>query len=532
MKLRLLPMLTSMLLLSTPLTQSGVFAEDTAASTPVNAHALPAGIAWQSDVQAAFDQARVSNKPLFVYWGAVWCPPCNQVKATIFNQQAFIERTTAFIPVYIDGDSDGAQKWGEQFKVVGYPTMILFKPDGTEITRLPGEVDAERYVQALNLGLNATHPVKQLLASGLQPHAQLSLTEWQMLAAYSWDSSTELIPANQTAVTLQTLARHAAANHARTQALRLQLLAATSVVSTSVISHSKAPQPIDKPAALSALRIVLSDPHLTRDNFDLLVNFAPDLTELLTSSGTPARQQLLASANKAISTLAHDHNLSATDRLTAVNAEVGLAQLDLPKDAALPAPLVQTVRTAVAAADKTTTNGYERLSVVSAASDVLVSARLRDESDTLLKAELQRSHSPYYFMSGLASNAKARGDTAAALSWYEQAWNAADGPATHLRWGVTYLSNLIELAPQDDQRVQHVATSVIKDIGEQHNVFFEANQRNLQRLAQRLASWNKTGTHKATVDNVTGQLADICARLNGADPQHEKCVSLVNTARG
>ena len=43
----------------------------------------------------------------------------------------------------------------------------------------------------------------------------------------------------------------------------------------------------------------------------------------------------------------------------------------------------------------------------------------------LLKAELKRSHSPYYFMLSLASNAKKRGDKAAALDWYKQAYDAA-----------------------------------------------------------------------------------------------------------
>lgn len=522
MKLRLLPVLTSMLFISAPLIQSGALAED----APTAAHALPPGIAWQSDVQAAFDQAKATNKPLFLYWGAVWCPPCNQVKATIFNQQAFIERTTAFIPVYLDGDSDGAQKWGEQFHVLGYPTMILFKPDGTEITRLPGEADAERYVQALNLGLNASHPVKQVLAAGLKEHAHLSQAEWQMLADYSWDSTTQLFAPEHAAITLQTLARHAEANNAHPQALRLQLLAAASA------SDSKLKQTIDKPSALEALRSVLADPKRVRANFDTLVNFAPAMVETLTDAGTPARKQLIASTHKAITGLAAETSLSTTDRLSAVSADVALAQLDLPKDAPLPAPLLHTVRTAVATADKTTTNGYERQSVISAASDVLITAHLRDESDTLLKAELTRSHSPYYFMSGLASNAKARGDNAAALNWYEQAWAAADGPATRLRWGASYLVNVVSLAPQDDARVQKVASGILKDVSEIHNAFFEANQRNLQRVVNSLAQWNKAGEHKAAVDQITGQLSGICDKLEATDPQHEKCESLVKTAKG
>ncbi len=93
------------------------------------------------------------SKPLFLYWGAVWCPPCNEVKATIFTRQDFIERARNFVPVYIDGDAKGAQKLGARFNVSGYPTMVLFTPDGREITRLPGEVEA----RPLHAGARARH---------------------------------------------------------------------------------------------------------------------------------------------------------------------------------------------------------------------------------------------------------------------------------------------------------------------------------------------------------------------------------------
>ncbi|HJW54817.1 MAG TPA: thioredoxin family protein, partial [Burkholderiaceae bacterium] len=76
-----------------------------AASPDKPAAHVSAGIEWhKGDVDSAFALARARNKPVFLYWGAVWCPPCNQVKATIFNRQNFIERSRSFVPVYLDGD--------------------------------------------------------------------------------------------------------------------------------------------------------------------------------------------------------------------------------------------------------------------------------------------------------------------------------------------------------------------------------------------------------------------------------------------
>ncbi len=111
------------------------------------------------------------------------------------------------MPVYLDGDSESAQKLGERFKVRGYPTMILFRPDGTEVTRLPGEVDPARYMQALTLGMNAAHPFKETLASALKDGARLKRDEWRMLADYSWDTDGDLpVASERIAQTLQTLA--------------------------------------------------------------------------------------------------------------------------------------------------------------------------------------------------------------------------------------------------------------------------------------------------------------------------------------
>src|SRR4029453_2216893 len=101
----------------------------------------------------------------------------------------------------IDGDSPSAQKLGTRFKVSGYPTMILFNPDGSEITRLPGEVDADQYMRVLAIGMSGARPVKQTLATALADGkhtpagTKLTPEDWRMLAYYSWiTDDAQLVP--------------------------------------------------------------------------------------------------------------------------------------------------------------------------------------------------------------------------------------------------------------------------------------------------------------------------------------------------
>ncbi|MBV8466783.1 MAG: thioredoxin family protein [Burkholderiales bacterium] len=515
-------------LLAALLSAVPAYATDAPAAAPAAAaHTLPPGIAWQQgDVPGAFAKARAENKPVFLYWGAGWCPPCNQVKATIFNQQSFIERSKLFVPVYLDGDSDDAQKWGEHFKVVGYPTMILLRPDGTEITRLPGEVDAERYMQVLAIGLHATHPIKQTLEAALKGGKQLSADEWRLLADYSWDTDeSKLVPADKVATTLQTLADYAPAKYAST-GLRLRLKAVASAAT------AKSPVTIDKATALAAVDKVLADAKLARDDFDIVVNYPTDIIAYLSAAHTPERSKLAAAWNAALVKLSDDSTISTSDRLAAVTGRVALAEMDADKGTALPDSLVGDVRSRVAAADRATTNGYERHVVVVAGADALATAGLLDESDKLLLAELSHSHSPYYLMLELAANAKKRGDKAAALDWYEKAYNGSEGTATRLQWGVNYISGVIDLAPTDDARLDKAATSVLGELGSVKNAFYERNTRYLTKLVTRLGEWNKDGTHEATVKHVNSEIGAVCGKLPADDPQRPVCEGLLKPAKG
>ncbi|WP_175922571.1 thioredoxin family protein [Burkholderia latens] len=490
---------------------------------------LPPGIAWQhGDVDAAFALAKRTGKPLLLYWGAVWCPSCNQVKSTIFSQQAFKTRSSFFVPVYLDGDTESAQKLGERFKVQGYPTMILFRPDGTEVTRLPGEADLDRYMQALSLGMTATHPVRQTLTAALNGGAALTPDEWHLLADYSWDTDGALpVPADRVAVTLQTLSQRARAAGAKADAARFAL---KSVVVASSDDPAQAGA-IDKPALADALRAVLREPALARADSDVLVA-APARVVAYLGSDTAQRATLRAAYDTALARLSTDTTLSSIDRLMALHGRVLLARGGAPGGAPLDAPaLVATARKQIAASVQGAANAYERQALVSEAADTLTDAGLYDESDVLLKAELPRSSTPYYFMSGLAANAKARGDKAAALDWYRKAYESASGPATKLRWGATYFANAVALAPDDSARIEGIAASVFAQAGKTRDAFYGANLRALTKVVTQLNRWRDGGAHDASVRSVVKQFDGVCAKLPASDPQAAACAKLIQPVK-
>ena len=151
------------------------------------------GIAWfDGSVDEAFALAKDTDKPVFLYWGAEWCPPCHAIKATIFSKPEFIERSKLFVPVYLDGDEQNAQAYGEKFGVRGYPTMIVFSSEGEELTRIPGGIDIQAYANILDSTLTASSSARSVLEVLMYGSELLAEEDCKLLAYHSWDQDLEL----------------------------------------------------------------------------------------------------------------------------------------------------------------------------------------------------------------------------------------------------------------------------------------------------------------------------------------------------
>jgi thioredoxin-related protein len=467
-------------------------------------------IAWlhpttMAEVDAAFDSAQAKGQPVFLFWTASWCPPCNQVKSTVFTREEFITRTRSFVPLYIDGDTPGGQAIGKRFKVSAYPTMVLLSPKREELTRLAGSVEPSRYLQLLDLGLKGGNSARQTLAAALAGQ-MVNADDWRLLAYHSWlTDEQQLVNDEQAPAVLMKLAL-ACPPSEREAASRLVLQALATAASAK---PSTAPA-VDKSDARASVVSLLAQPDLVREHHDLFAHAADDIVGFLTEPGSPERAEMVATWKAALDRLSAERTLGNAARLWVTSAKVNLTRLDHKGE--LPAALLAEVRAEAARADRETSDLDERQSVITSAGGMLSRAGLPDEAEALLSAELARSHSPYYYMLGLAANERRRGTPAgkaAALEWARQAYEASTGPATRIEWGASYLRYLIDLAPGEADRIEETAAHVVAELQPQPGAFSGRSQRVLERASERMLKWSD-GRHDARLARIHATLVPLC----------------------
>lgn len=440
---------------------------------------------WQRDPHAAFELARAAGRPLLLYWGAAWCPPCNRIKSVVFSRPDFIALAGSFVALAIDGDSPGAQQLAEQFKLRSYPTLVVFRPDGSEVTRLPCELGGNRFVQILELALNARFTVAESLSVALSRERALSDDEWRLLSFYSWDTDERQLLKNlDFAAIVASLTRACALPDARLRLEWLGLHAAAMAGETG----------IDQAAAIERLDTTLVDEHAVCLQLDIVIGYGFDLVRFLTAPASDARARLIAVWSHALEGLEADDTISIADRLGALRARVRLTRLGAP-DPQLAALAGERVAAALALAD----SPELRHSLVNTGAGVLSDAGLLNEAQQLLTAELAQSHAAFYFMHGLASLAKRCGEPGAALDWYEQAWHGAAGPATRLQWGATWLLALLDLAPRDAARIERCCQQLLPAFEATPDAGCRRNRSQATRIVKALSSPNRGGPHAAAL---------------------------------
>ena len=431
-------------------------------------------IGWHHGADTAFAEAHATGKSVFLYWGAVWCPPCNRLKAAVLAQPGFAALAPALVPLHIDGDAAGAQRSAERLHLRSYPTLVLYRPDGAEITRLPCELTGPRFLHLLQLALAAPYTAAQSLQAVLSGERSLSADEWRLLAGYSWDTDEGRLLAGRDLATTLAALRDACDEPA--SALRLAWHALHAAVSAKA-----AP---DEHEATAMLLRTLADPQAVLAQLDLVTGYAVDLVRGLSAPQSAQRMALTAAWSGALEQLDSSSGLGLDERLAALRVRVRMARLGSPA-AGLDALVRERIAAALAAAQEPAL----RHQVLNTAAGMLSDAGLLDDADALLHTALASSHAPYYFMHNLASLAKKRGDSGAMLDWYQRAWEQASGPATRLQWGATFLLALLDATPADTARIGAVVAALLPEVDGMADANCRRNGTQLTRMLGKLATW-------------------------------------------
>lgn len=498
------------------------------AEPPEAQHEKPTkgGIPWfDGSIEDAFAAAKTANKPIFLYWGAAWCPPCHELKATIFLRDEFIEQSKLFVPVYLDGDTDRAQKYGEKFGVYGYPTVIIFDPEGEELTRIPGGMNIEQYLGVLELAQNAIHPVSELLQT-VQSGDDIQDQDWALLANYSWDQDRgKAIGEQEKATTLQTLAE-ACPERLAVSKSKLQMLS---------FGAWKGEEERDEALALvflAQVESIAADTTLTGENLNaFIINGGSMVTILASDDRAPALQnKILAILVAAV----EDPSVSVLTRIDALYGWVEVSKSLLGEDAVLP-PAQQDWIMAQVATAKTQLNNYQQHTAINSLWQLFYEAGLETEARATLQEGMDVSEQPYYFMSGMGYLEKKSGNGPEAIGWYKKAWDAAEGPATRTQWGTNYLFALIELSPDNIDEISAAGAVIFAELAAQEEGLYHRSRGRMDRLSNLLLEWaepaeeDKTSMEQrsVTLAALRKYMDTLCVGVEAGSEASETCGSFL-----
>ena len=104
---------------------------------------------WSTDLTAAKAKAKEAGKHVLIdFTGSDWCPPCKALHKNVFTTDEFSKYAKEnLILVELDFPNkkpqsaelkETNQKLAKQYKIEGYPTVILLDPSGKELMREVG----------------------------------------------------------------------------------------------------------------------------------------------------------------------------------------------------------------------------------------------------------------------------------------------------------------------------------------------------------------------------------------------------------
>ena len=140
---KLLTIIVLVLIISLAYGSYNISLTDFRLSDPNNSYL--GGLTWSRNLTASLDLAKQENKPVAIYFWAIWCQYCAKFQSdTLGNPQVkkVLENDYVLIAMDLDIDRDAANT----YRVSAPPAVVFLGPDGKELDRISGAVDADYFL--------------------------------------------------------------------------------------------------------------------------------------------------------------------------------------------------------------------------------------------------------------------------------------------------------------------------------------------------------------------------------------------------
>ncbi len=492
-------------------------------------HADAPGIDWfEGEVSAAFAEAKGARKPILLYWGAIWCPPCQQLKSTVFSRPDFIAKSHLFIPVYLDGDEAGAQKWGEEFHVAGYPTMVVLDADRHELMRIAGGLDLGQYASVLDNALADLQPAQALLDQAASGRA-LNIGQCRRLAYNSWELEGGAAAAANAdlALHLDAASEYCPAD-ARIERARLRIFAA-SFATRAEADALKSGQP---PSAALRARVNTVDEVLANERTAIAVTDALQYLDANFFAVVKARGDAagpwLARFSKVMDAAAALPDHAEADQLGAIGSKLEAIKAI---NGAIPAGVARAASARVASVLADRQIPYVRSGIINAVLPIYDLLGQNEQGYKVVQGELRKTATPYYYKADLGELAEGLGRKSEALKWYAEGFAEAQGPATRFQWGAIYAASLLRLQPDDAAKISSVGGEVLGELDGPDRIYRRARMR-LERLDLALRKWNTDtrGVHHEVLVGLRARMQQICVKIPQLEAARASCDAFLASA--